>query len=83
MTRETIIPLLADLIRRGVRFELVANGTAVRLVHGRMGVTDEEIAELRRYKPTLIRILRALEVTGGRIVHPRRFTCMDDRGEWN
>ena len=84
MTQATdFVVLLGRLLRRGVRFTLTDGGKGVRLIPGPGGVTDEEVAELRRHKPTLIRILKVLEVTGGRIVHPARFTTMNDRGEWN
>lgn len=84
MTQPTeFVVLLAGLLRRGVRFKLIDGGKGVRLIPGPGGVSDVEVAELRRCKPTLIRILKVLEVTGGRIVHPARFTTMNGRGEWN
>jgi len=86
MTQATdFVVLLAGLLRRGVRFKLTDGGKGVRLIPGAGGVTDEEVAELRRCKPTLIRILRALEVTQGRLVHPPRFPMAHDGGDcaWN
>ncbi len=84
MTQATdFVVLLAGLLRRGVKFKLIDGGAGVRMIPGAGTVSDEEVAELRRCKPTLIRVLRALEVTGGRLVHPARFTKMNERGEWN